>query len=584
MRFIKYILATIIGIFLFFVISFALLALVGSIASKMGGPTIESNSVLYATFSDEIVEKGSKSPFSNFNPLTLQPEKKSGLNDILSSIDKAKDDARIEGIFLELGTIPAGFATIEAIRNALLDFKQEGKWVYAYGEMISQKAYYLASVADTIMLNPTGIAEFKGFRSELMFFKGALDKLDIEAQVFKVGDYKSAVEPFILTEMSDDNREQIKEFLNDFYNIFLDGISKERSISSAELKNLANQAKITDAESAKNFNLVDVLTYKNEALNIIRTKLGKDEDDKLKFMPLTSYGVANKSNKPFAKDKIAVVYAWGNIVDGPGKNGTIGSRDYEKIIRKIREKNSAKAIVLRVNSGGGSALASDVIWNEVKTANADIPVVVSMGDYAASGGYYISAFSDYIFAEQNTLTGSIGVFGLLPNMEGFWNNKLGITFDTEKTSTYADIGTVNRKTTDEERAIIQKGVDKIYDTFLDRVAEGRDLPKEAVHEIAKGRVWSGLKAKQIGLVDEIGGLNDAIAKAAELAELENYRIVSYPEEEDPVEKLMKSLTGQTKQKMLKEELGPLYGYYNKVKEIINMKGVQARMPFELEIY
>jgi len=487
---------------------------------------------------------------------------------------------------MELKSIPGGFATVEAIRNELLNFKESGKFIYTYGELYSQTAYYLASVADSILLNPKGLVDMRGFGTELMFFKGALDKLEIEPQVFKVGGFKSAVEPFTLTKMSEENRLQIKEFLNDFYSIFLNGISEQRDIAVDNLNNIANELKIRKAEDALSYQLVDKLTYKNEALSILKERLGLDEDDKLNTKSLSSYSAnaSKKIKKGVGKNKIAVVYAYGNIVDGPGKNGTIGSYDYEKVVRKIREKDNIKAVVLRVNSGGGSALASEVIWNEMEMAKAEgLPVVVSMGDLAASGGYYIACNSDYIFAEENTITGSIGVFGLLPNMKGFFNNKLGITFDAAKTTEYSDFASPTRAVNESERAIIQGSIDDIYDTFLNRVAEGRNMTVEAVHEVAQGRIWSGLKAKQLGLVDEIGDLDAAIAKAAELADLESYKVSNYPPSEDPLTKFMKDLQGQTKQNMIQKELGSYYTYYKQIKELMEIEGIQMRLPYDITI-
>jgi len=587
MNFIKYVLATIIGLFLFLGICFFSLLLVGTVASTFSSSTedIKSNTALYATFSNTIAEKTDKSsPFSNFDPVTFQAQKQDGLNDLLAGIETAKTDDKIKGIFLELKDIPAGFATTGAIRDALIDFKTSGKWILAYGELYSQQAYYLASVADSVFLNPMGLVDLRGFRSEKMFFKGALEKLEIEPQVFRVGDFKSAVEPFMRYKMSDENRLQTEAFLKDFYNIFIDGIATERNITNSNLNTIVDKLKVRRAEDALTFGLVDKLTYKDEALNILKEKLGLKDDDKINTTSLSSYSAnkGKKIKKGTSKDKIAVVYAFGNIVDGAGKNGTIGSYDYEKVIRKIREKDNVKAIVLRVNSGGGSALASDIIWHEMETAKSDsIPIVVSMGDLAASGGYYIACNADYIFAEENTITGSIGVFGLMPNMEGFFNNKLGITFDTAKTTEFADLGSINRPVNEVERSIIQSGVDDIYDTFLQRVANGRNMPVDEVHKVAQGRVWSGLKAKEIGLVDQIGNLSDAIAKAAELADIDSYKVSNYPAAEDPFTKLMKEFGAQSKQNVIKNELGSLYKCYENIKQLTEMKGIQMRLPQQI---
>jgi len=583
MKFLKQILAVVVGIFTFLFVVAALFLFFGFIGSLFQKSPVQSNSVLLAKFNTTIEEKAEDDPFANF-PVVGEGQK-IGLNQILNAIDKAKADSRIKGIYLELSNIPAGFASIEAIRKEILSFKESGKFVIAYGERISQKAYYLASIADTVIVNPKGLVEFTGLSSELMFFKNALEKLGIEPQVFKVGDFKSAVEPFIRSNMSYSNRLQIKEMLDDFYSIYLNGIAENRNISVEELKGLSNNGKIQNAEDAVSYGLADLTAFKSDVYEIIANKLGYDnEKRKLNFVSFGDVKLAKDyRSKKLGKNKIAVVYAYGSIVDGPGKNGTIGGEDYQKIFRKIRFNERIKATVIRVNSGGGSALASEIMWDEIERLKEKMPVVVSMGDYAASGGYYIACNSDKIFAEKNTLTGSIGVFGIFPNMKKFWNEKVGITFDTEKTSRYADIGSINRPVTSSERTIIQNSVNDIYATFLTRVADGREMDVEDVHEIAKGRVWSGLKAKELGLVDEIGGLKDAIEAAAELAEIDGYRTFTYPKAEDPFQKFMKGNSASISEDIIKKELGIFAQYRDELKQITELNGIQTRMPFKIEI-
>lgn len=589
MKFFKVVLATMLGVFLSFVVVslFGMIVMMG-IAGSVGEKEevkVKENTILHVKFDGEIVDRGTKNPFGDFDFGSFKPVKKYGLNDILENIKKAKDDDNIKGIYLDLSSLPAGMATTEEIRNALLDFKSSGKFITSYCEVYSQKSYYLASVADDVWLNPAGLMEWRGLSAELMFFKGMLEKLDVEPQVIRHGKFKSAIEPFILDKMSEANREQTEKYIGSLWNHFVAQIAESRGLTVDKLNEIADNALIQDAQDAVDQQMIDALLYKDEVITELKQRVGVEDDDKLKFISIGKYTDAKvKKDKEFSNDKIAVIYASGGIESGNGDDETIGSEKISKAIRKARKDDKVKAVVLRVNSPGGSALASDVIWREVVLTSKEKPIIASMGDVAASGGYYISCAADAILASPNTITGSIGVFGLLPNMQGLLNNKLGITIDTVKTNKFSDIGTPFRALTEEERMIIQKGVDDIYIDFITKVGEGRDLTPDQVDSIGQGRVWSGVDALDLGLVDQLGGLEDAIALAAEKAELDNYRVVDYPEREDPLKELLKELSGEGEQAFLKAQLGENYRYYKIMNEVMSLKGVQARMPFEMYVH
>ncbi len=590
-QFLKFVIATIVGLFLFI---FLLVAIVGvsalGLSSKEKAVKVKPNSILKMSLNREIAERADDDPFANFDFASMSPNTKMGLNKILGSIKKAKEDDNIKGIYLELSGIPAGLATIEEIRNSLIDFKEAGKFIIAYGEGITQKAYYLASIADQIYLNPKGLVELKGYSAELTFFKNALDRLEIEPVVFYAGDFKSATEPFRYTEMSEPNRLQYRELLNDFYEDYVEKVSAARNMDKMTLEDIIDNLRVRDAETAKDNKVVDELKYIDEVYDVLREKVGIDEDEKINFMSLGKYATGVEHKKKTGKDKIAVLYAQGGIVDGKGDDSQIGSKKYAKIIQKIREDDKVKAIVVRINSGGGSALASEIIWRELKVAKEQgIPVIASMGDVAASGGYYIPCIADTIVAQENTVTGSIGVFALFGDFGEFYEEKMGFTFDTVKTTKHSDFPTsimLNRDLSEDENGIIQKSVNDIYDLFLQRVADGRGMDTAAVHQIAQGRVWTGGQAKANGLVDIIGGIDDAIAIAAEKAGLEEYNIAEYPKKKDPIEKILEQITGggeSAKQSFLKRELGVQYKYYKRLQSILKMRGVQAVMPMELDI-
>lgn len=577
-------LGLVVGIFLLFFI------LIG-IGSSMGDKQtveVKEKSVLHIKLDKQVKERGTASPFGDLNAGPFAPDASIGLNDILSSLKNAVNDDNIKGVYLDIQGVPAGMATVEEIRNALLGFKESGKWIVSYSEIYSQKAYYVASVSDELWLNPQGMLEWKGLGSQMMFMKGLFEKLEIEPQIIRYGKFKSAVEPLILDKMSAANRMQTMTYLNDLWNKMLSGVAEGRGKTVAELDKMAQDATIQNGKDALENGLVDELLFKDEVMANLRAKLEiEDEDEKINFLGLGKYKdaptVKGDDEKTGKKEKIAVIYAVGSIEGGQGDDETIGSEKISAEIRKARKDDKVKAIVLRVNSPGGSALASDVIWREMVLAKKAKPVIVSMGDVAASGGYYIACAADTIIAQPNTITGSIGVFGVLMNAKKLVNNKFGIMVDTAKTNRFADLGSPFRPLTELERGIIQNGVNEIYTDFITKVAEGRGMAVADVDSIGQGRVWSGEDALEIGLVDMLGGIDDAIEIAANMAELENYRVVEYPTKKDPIEKMIQDLSGQGEEAFLKRRLGVHYQYVKDAEELMNMEGVQARMPYQLYI-
>ena len=531
-----------------------------------------------------IQDRVEEMPF-NFSRITGGDVNILGLNDILANIKKAKTDENIKGIYIEIGIINTGFATREEIRNALLDFKESGKFITTYSEIYTQGSYYLASVADYICMYPEGGMELRGLNSTIPFFTNALKKMGIEPQVIRHGKFKSAVEPFMLTEMSDENREQIETYMGSIWEHFLKNVASDRELTRDRLNEMAENLEIQTTEDAVRLGLVDSLFYRDQFQNHLANLMEQENYDDINFVSLKKYNKVKNENArdKFKKEKVAVIYAQGEIQSGEGSETVIGSERISKAIRKARKDEKVKAIVLRVNSPGGSALASDVIWREMKLANEEKPVVVSMGDVAASGGYYIACASDKIYASPNTITGSIGVFGIMPNIEELMTDKIGITFDNVKTNKFADLGSVNRPLTQEEYDIIQKGVVDVYNTFTSKVAEGRDMSQENVDDIGQGRVWSGTNAMDINLIDEYGGLEAAVAGAAELAELEDYRIYELPEQKDPFQELLEQLEEDMQTSWIKYQLGDQYKYYKTIQDIKHLKGVQARMPYQFVV-
>lgn len=582
-QFFKFMFASMVGFILSFLLIFLLFFLIiASIASFSSKEEVKvkENSVLCIELSHPITDRSSNNPMKNFDFASFSSNKDLGLNDILHNIDKAKADTNIRGIYLDLSIINAGTATVEEIRNKLLDFKKSGKFIVSYSEMYTQKAYYLASVADKIWVNPEGVIDFRGLNAQVMFLKGLLEKVGVEPQVIRHGKFKSAIEPLILDKMSDANKEQMLQFLNSMWGNMLSQISSSRGITVERLNQIADSAIVEFAHDAVDNKLADAAIYKDEVLKELKTLLNIDDKDKINSISIEKYiNAPETKKKEFSKNKIAVVYAQGSIVGGSGEDDVIASETISKELRKIREDSTVKALVFRVNSGGGSALASEVILREVALFKETRPVVVSMGDYAASGGYWISCQATKIFASPTTLTGSIGVFGVIPNMQELFNEKLGITYDNVKTNEFADMGDVSRPLREIERLKIQNSIEHIYDLFLDHVAKGRNMTKESVDEMGQGRVWSGVDAKRLGLIDEFGGLQDAIAEAIKLANLTEYRVVEYPAVKDPFTKLIESLKGDVTYRFIQNEMGEYFNYVRYIKQLKYQDTYQASLPF-----
>lgn len=589
MKFLKYTLASIVGVLIASaIIFFIFLGIVGSMISSGEKETvsISPKTILVMKLDQTIKERTSANPLQNFDLKKFESQTALGLNDILLNIQKAKDDENIKGIFLDLGVIPAGINTIEEIRNALLDFKKSGKFVIAYADYYTQPAYYLATAANKIYLNPAGKLLFLGLKSQITFIKGTLDKLGLEPEIIRHGKFKSAVEPLMMDKMSKENREQVMVYISSIWNHLLEGISAQRKVSIPALNHLADNMTIDDAQSAASHKLVDGTKYKDQVFDELAKLSGQPNADKLNFVNLNKYDNVPmpRKEKHVIKNKIAIIYAQGDIVLGEGDEDNIGSEKYAKAIREARKDTSIKAIVLRVNSGGGDALASEIIWREVFLAKKAKPVIASMGDVAASGGYYILAASDCIVAGPNTITGSIGVFGILMNTQKFFNKKLGVTFDVAKTNPHADLGTIARPLTAQEKEVVQASVERTYDDFISHVAQGRHKTKAQIDKIGQGRVWSGVNAKSLGLIDQFGGINKAIEIAAHKAKLKNYRIVSYPKLIDPFTQLFNSLTSSVESKFLKNNLADSYQYYENIQKIINTQGIRAQIPYSIELY
>lgn len=542
----------------------------------------KENTVLRINLNGDIKERGVKNPFGDIDLGPFMPKASVGLNDILASLKKAKEDKNIKGIYLEISEPVAGFATLEEVRNGLLDFKSSGKFIYAYSEGFSQKAYYLATTANKLYLNPQGALEVKGLSSQIMFFKKMLEKMDMEVQIFRHGKFKSAIEPFMLDKMSDANRTQVETYLGSLWNHMIKGISDSRKISVKDINDMADHLAIRSPEDAVKYKLVDELKYEDEVFSIIKKNINLKEEDKINFVSLNKYSTSVHDSK-LSKDKIAVIYAIGEIESGEGDDEKIGSLRIAKAIREARLDKNIKAIVLRVNSPGGSALASDVIWRETVLAQKAKPFIVSMGDVAASGGYYISCSADRIFAQPNTITGSIGVFGMIPNAQKALSEKLGITIDTVNTNKHSDVGTILRGVTTDEYDYVQQSVEHIYDVFITKVATGRKTSKNAIDSIGQGRVWSGADAIKINLVDELGGINDAIAYAAKQAKLKEYKLVDFPKQKDPLQELLSNSQDEMEARTMKSYLGEQYLYMKYLKNVLNLKGVQARLPYEMII-
>ncbi|MFZ9235148.1 MAG: signal peptide peptidase SppA [Algoriphagus sp.] len=587
MKFLGNVLAVIVGLFAFsivaLVIVFALLGMVAASSEKE--VTLEENSILHLDLNGRIlVERTSEEDlaFGSF----LDPfggDNSAGLVNLKKAIAEAKTNENIKGIYLNAGLFGAGQAGLLELREALQDFKESGKFIVAYDEAYSEGGYFLASVADEIYLNPLGGIDFNGFSSEGIFLKGFFEKVGIKPEVFRVGEFKSAVEPFILDKMSPENRLQTQYFLDDINRHAIDLIAESRKIAKDSLIKINHQMLVRKPKDAVTYKLATALKYEDEVHSILKEKLGLKEEDQISTINATDLGGLAKSKNITSPNRIAVILAEGEIVDG-NVEGAISSEKFAKEIRKARKDENIKAIVLRVNSPGGSILASEVIWREMAEAKKAKPLIVSMGEVAASGGYYISAPADTIVAQPNTITGSIGIFGILFNVQELVNDKLGVTTDVVSTGELSDFGNMARPLTEVERTIIQSSVEDGYETFISRVAEGRGMHPDSVRKVASGRVWTGTQAKARGLVDVLGGLDTAVSiAAAKIKAGEDYRVVYFPEKKPWFEELMLNFSDQVQVRILQTQLGEQYPLYQKIQKLKNYQGVQVRMPQDLVI-
>ena len=584
-QFLKFTLATIVGVIvasILFVLLF--FAIVGAIAGANDSATVlKANSVYELPLEGTLVDRSQDDPLTGAfaSAMGKTSENSIGLDDVLSNIRKAKENENIVGIYLKGGSLSGGIASIKEIRNALIDFKKSGKFIVAYADNYSQRMYYLVSVADKILLNPQGMLELKGLSAQTMFFKKTLDKLGIEMQIVKVGTFKSAVEPLVNTKMSDANRLQVSVFMNSIWNTILKDISVSRKIPFEKLNVYADEMMMFQpTEKAKQYALVDSLVYIDQVDSILKMSAKHlKKDDKLVFVKHTSMMKVADTSK-FDKNKVAIIYAVGEITDNDGEG--IVAKNMVKTINDVAKDNQVKAVVFRISSPGGSAFASEQICHALTMLKAKKPVIVSMGDYAASGGYYIACMADKIVAQPNTITGSIGIFGVIPNISGL-NEKLGITYDGVKTNRMSDAISVTRPFTPEERSLMQNYVNRGYELFVKRCAEGRKMKPDQIKAIAEGRVWTGEDALKIGLVDKIGGLNDAIKMAVAKAKLTSYKISEYPEKEDFATKFMKNFSKDIETRFLKSQLGEQYNAFLQIKNLDKINGIQARMSYDLII-
>lgn len=585
LKFFRVVLATIVGLILFSFLALIIgSAILGGLASKEDEVEVAENSVLHLRLNKPVVEREAGIPVTPFDVLPGAEGGVHGLVEIMESVRHAKNDDRIKGIYLDSQFISAGFASLKEIRDALEDFKASGKWIVAYNEIFTEKDYYLASVADELYLNPVGSIELNGLVQEVVFLKGTLDKLGIEPQVFKVGEFKSAVEPFTRTEMSEPSREQTNAFLNNIYNVFLEEVSSSRGIDRNELERISDEMLVRNAEDAARYKVVDRLAYYDEVLDSMREKLGLEDDKEINFIKYGKYKKVVKSEGE-GSDRIAVIVASGTIVSGEGDAQSIGSDKFAKEIREARLNDRVKAVVLRINSPGGSALASDVMWREVQLTSQVKPIIASMSDVAASGGYYMAMACDTIVAQPNTITGSIGIFGMIPNVKGFLNDKLGITTEVVETGELSNLFKVTAPLNEFEKSIIQNTIEEGYESFTRKAAEGRNMSVEALREVASGRVWSGIEAKDRNLVDVLGSFDDAVRIAAGKAGLEEgkYRVRYYPEQKGFMEQLLEKLEGNVEARLMEAHFGDFAPYVKPLQELKHYSGIQARMPYDLII-
>ncbi|HNG43207.1 MAG TPA: signal peptide peptidase SppA [Cyclobacteriaceae bacterium] len=588
MNFFKTFLASCLGslvalIALFFIL---IMLMAGVVAGIMGGSEeqviVSEKSVLHLDLDVQITEQQAENPFAGL-PFPGAEPANVGLLPLKQAIKNAKSDPKIEGIYLNVTYPMTGFATLEEIRQSILDFRESGKWVVAYADAMSEGAYYLASAADKVYLNPEGDVEFNGLAVEVTFFKKMFDKLEIKPEIFRVGQFKSAVEPFMLEKMSPENKLQLTEMINSIYDHVLTRVSEARGMDKSKLKEISDKMLVRNAKQSFEHGLVDSLLYYDQVLDELRGRLGLKDDAKVKFIKYNKYRKSYAESTGVTSNEVAVIVADGTIMMGTGDQGVIGGEAFASEIRRARENDKVKAIVIRINSPGGSFVASDMMWREVNLASQEKPVIASMSDYAASGGYYLAMACDTIVAQPHTITGSIGIFSVLFDASGLLNNKLGITFDDVKTGEYGDMVTISRPLTDAEKNVWQTRTEEIYETFTRKAAEGRHMTQDDIKQVASGRVWTGTQAKEKKLVDVLGGYNDAIEIAAKAAGIDDYKVRLYPRQKPFFQEFMEGIEENARVSAMKEELGSNYIYYQYWQEVKTCNGVQARMPFELVI-
>ena len=577
MKFLRNLLATVVGLFIFTFLMILLLIVIASSGSEEQLTKLEDNTVLQLKLNKPILEREVENPFEGIPMLSGMQDAGIGLMEFKDAITHAATDEKVKGILIETPAMMAGLSTLGEMRGALEEFKKSGKFIYSYSEMYTEGAYYLSSVADEVFMNPDfAMLEFNGLNIEGMYFKGLFEKLEIEPITFKVGDYKEISEPFDRKDMSEGVKKRYKELLANIYGNILKNVGTSRSMTFDEVKNISDSALVNLEEDAIKYGLVDKLAYRDEVMHILKEKLELTDEKDIKLVTYEKYR-KSYSDSETAKNRIAVIVASGNIVTGKGENNSIGSTKYAKEIKKAAEDDKIKAIVLRINSGGGSALASDIIWRELKLAAEKKPVIASMSDYAASGGYYLAMACDTILAQPNTITGSIGVFSMIFNVKGFLGNKLGITTDGVKTGYFSDLYSMTEPLTDFEVKYIQKGTDQAYKSFTSKAAEGRRMTTDQLEPLASGRIWTGDEALQNGLVDMLGDLDDAVALAAEKAGVaEDYKIRVYPIQKPPLEEFLQNLSGDYETSALSKKLDAFYPYMKSLETLQELKGIQAR--------
>ncbi|MBR0046015.1 MAG: signal peptide peptidase SppA [Bacteroidaceae bacterium] len=591
-KFFKYVCATVVGVFIAvaIVVILSMLSLVSMASMGSATANVKDNSVLVIQLQGSISERSDENPFAElFGNNAL---KEQGLDDILLAIDHAKKEKKVKGIYLEAGTFAGAMpATLQSIRKALVDFKKEGKFIVAYGDVYTQGAYYVCSVADSVIVNPQGMIDWSGLSSTVTYYKELMEKVGVDMQVVKVGTYKSAVEPFLLKEMSDANREQIETYDGEIWKEITQAVSKSRGISVEQLNVLADSMMLLqDARLYQKTKLVDRLAYSDAVPQTIATMMKVDSPDDYNTVSVKDLArIAESKPKGISGNVIAVYYAVGNIVEEASSDWNtepeIVGKKVIKDLQKLADDDDVKAVVLRVNSGGGSAYASEQIWHQVMNIKTNKPIVVSMGDMAASGGYYISCAANYIYAEPTTITGSIGIFGMFPNASELLNDKLGVHFSTVKTNEHSDFGDISRPFTEQERAIAQRYINSGYELFTKRCADGRKMKQDDIKKIGEGRVWTGIHAKQIGLVDELGGLNEAISKAKQLAKVDEASIINYPAKSTVFDNLMNEMQGNSyADKQLRQTMGEYYIFYSNIQHLNQRTGIQASMPYFLTFH